>query len=99
MTFGGMGSCCSAAVFAAQAAQFQHLFGDLTALVTQAALRLMFDGLRGFGHQLRDDLAAPRQQLCRQCVFERQQAAGFEPLAVAFDTRRQRLARRQREDA
>ena len=87
------------AVLAAQAAQLEHLLGQLAAGVAEVPVDVGLDLLRAFLDDLLEHVAALRQQLRAERGLERRQAALGEPLRVALDARGQRLARRQRKDA
>ena len=87
------------AVLAAQAAQLEGLLGELAARVADVAADVVLDLLRALLHDLLQHLAALRQQLRAERRLEQRQAALVEAHLVAGDARRQRLPRREREDA
>ena len=87
------------AALAAQAAQFEHLFGNMAALVTQAARDLGFDLLRTVEHHAFQHLAALRQQLGAERGLQRRQPAVRQRVGIAVHARGKCFARRQREHA
>jgi hypothetical protein len=86
------------AALAAQAAQLEHLLGELAALVAQRAQHRRLDLVGAFDHHLLEHVAAIRQQLRAERRLERRQPALAQGRVVARDATGERHPCRDRED-